>query len=378
MISNEITYEELQSTFAEVLQTALVLEPEPEPTFLQISEFPHYEEVISNWYAFFFRSAENHRLKTLFVDTLCEMVKEKTGRQITLSTCQVVRERGVLGKRIDLLLYDQADGEGEKQVYRNAIIIENKINASVYNDLNLYYKNITAEESKIGIVMSLQTENNLPDTYVSILHSEFSMRIAQNLGKYLIRANDRYLLLLKDFLQQLQSFTTTENMKDIIKFYYENAAKINELATIKSKALESIFMEFAVTLSDTDFHKGRRYTDSLNIRYDPAPNVLIQFKATWLFEDHYYDIELWFSGDLAKKWATNEALRERIKDTVKPFEGFAYNNEKTGAQWAYIGLESVQMDKRFDLIENLSKTIATDLQKNWKPFLTALTNELNK
>lgn len=377
MTSPKETYKHLQNEFAEILQTTFTVEPEPDPTFLQISEFPHYEEVISNWYAFFFKSHEKHKLKTLFADSLCQLITEKGGHTITLNNCDVIRERTVAGKRIDLLLFDQSDGEGEKQTYRNAIVVENKINAAVYNDLKLYYKNITADENKAAVVLSLKPETDLPNTYVNITHTELATRIAQNLGSYLLKANDRYLLFLKDFLQQLQSFTITENMKELIRFYYENAAKINELTTIKNKAIDTLFAEIGLALAPTDFRKGRRYADALNMRFEPMSKFLLQLKVDNLFDNHCYEINLWLTQEHAKAWSSSEPLRQRIFTHVTPTQKFTYNTDKTGTQWAWVGKQAVQLENNFTEIENLSQTIATDLQTNWQPFLTALAAELN-
>ena len=107
-------------------------------TFLGIAKQPHYENVLSNIYAFYFDVNEVHQFKDLFIKSLLELinrsilVKEKTVFE-TFSEFDVFTEYGIKDqKRIDILLQNN----------EQAIIIENKVYHHLNNDLNEYYNEI--------------------------------------------------------------------------------------------------------------------------------------------------------------------------------------------------------------------------------------------
>ena len=97
--------------------------------FLEISGYPHYENVVSNILAFYFDSNEEHNLNELVVKSLIEcyenihepkieITKEISSYELQNGDIEI-REHNADGKRIDILL-----------VLDNClIIIENKIYA---------------------------------------------------------------------------------------------------------------------------------------------------------------------------------------------------------------------------------------------------------
>ena len=365
------TYSELQAEYGEILNTSIYVEPEPNPSFLEISGFPHYEDVISNWYAFFFDSSERHGLKRLFIDTLVQLINEKRSdaNNISVNTCKVIRERYVEGKRIDLLLYDEKYLEKGTEKYKNAIIVENKIYAALYNDLKLYNDNIYADECKVGVVMSLNiVEKGLHANFINITHTQFLNKVLENSGKYIVKANEKYLILLKDFIQQIQSFKLTDNMKDIIKFYFDNAVKINELYTIKNQATDAVVNQLKIAMESTEFRAGRKYPESLNIRYEGNNRILIILKTENIFDKNTYEIQLWITYELAAKWHSEENLKQRVYALPTP-QGFSFNNDKAGKQWYFLGTSKAEYSKDFTEIEQLPSNIANYLQNNFKPFI---------
>ena len=371
------TYEELQTEFAELLRTTLVIESEPHPSFLEICGFPHYEEIISNWYAFFFNTDGPHGLKSLFIDSLVEIVNA-TGKlsEIPLyNKCQVIREHSVTGKSIDILLYDEAE-EDDEQSFRNVIIIENKIYASLYNDLDLYFKNVSAEESKTGIVLSLASHTQMPNNYVNIIHKNLLDSVMRNLGKYLLHANDKYLLLLKDFVQQIQLFSKTANMKQYVRFYFEHAEKINQLNEVKSKAIDALLGDLKIAFEDIPFLLGRRRPNGQYIRYEHEQNLYIVLNIDSLVEKAQYYYELWLTYDNALKWK-DDKIRSRIKITSLPVPGFKFNTDDTGSKYAYIGYQEVSFTKSLKDINEFAQRIASDLKNDWHPFLKSIGQLLN-
>lgn len=99
---------------------------ERRPTFMEISGYPHYENVCSNILAFFFDPKNPHRLGTLFLDAIARVgsIKDRVG--LTSGEIKVEREvRTDAGNYIDMIL--QSDS--------HAVLIENKIYSGADNPL---------------------------------------------------------------------------------------------------------------------------------------------------------------------------------------------------------------------------------------------------
>jgi len=102
-------------------------------TFLGIAKQPHYENVMSNIYAFYFKVEEVHGMHDLFITSLLEIINESKLGSIKkvneISDFEVETEVSTKkGGRIDLLLSSQ----------NHAIIIENKVLHNLKNDLEDY------------------------------------------------------------------------------------------------------------------------------------------------------------------------------------------------------------------------------------------------
>ncbi len=363
---------ELQERYDEVLKSGVTVQPEPLPSFLHISGFPHYEEVISNWYAFFFNTTNPHGFGTLFIDSLIELINESNPNTDfpPFERCQVIRERYVDGKSIDLLLYDDAIIDQGKESYRNAIIIENKVFASLYNDLGFYFGKIKTDENKVGIVLSITPHNGMPTGYTSITHGNLIEKISSNLGRYILYSNEKYILLLKDFIQQIILFRKTDNMKEYVNFYFQNAEKINELSLIRTKAMDVVIDELALALTTTNFQRRRRYPDSVNIRCRLHPNILMVLNTSQIFDKASYTLELWFTSELAKALIKDPGMKAQIWEVTKVPEGFTFNKAKTGDKYALIGKQIRSFGSKLEDIQQLPSTIATDLEQQWVPLIS--------
>ena len=100
-----------------------------EKTFMDIAGISIYENNWSDIYAYFFNPKEKHGLGRLFIEALNTLVSEKTGKKpLLMDKFSVFREYPIEGKWIDLLI------KSEKE----AIIIENKVYANLYNPLDIY------------------------------------------------------------------------------------------------------------------------------------------------------------------------------------------------------------------------------------------------
>ena len=217
-----------------IINEAPVPAPPEDRTIFDISEYPHYEKVISNWYAFFFDPSAEHSLRGLFLQSLIEIINEH-GNEFFMQNCCVRREfqtkkRGF----IDLLLYKQS---GEDEKFESAIIIENKIYAPLNNDLVDYYNSVETEPcQKVGIVLSLHKIECPPGKFINITHECLLKVIQRNLGEYVASAKLKYIHTLQDFISNLKQMTRPEEMQDHIKYYFDNATKIDDLLDLKAQA----------------------------------------------------------------------------------------------------------------------------------------------
>lgn len=199
-----------------------------EESFVSICGFPHREKVASNILSFFFDTSREHNLYDLFVRSLIESIglsPENYPSDFTSET-EVYTEKG---NYIDLLLRnDQIN-----------IVIENKIYAWLYNDLDDYYK--TASENgknkPLGIVLSYYPHEEVNTNYKFVTYEVFFNCIKKNLGFYVQNANKRYLPFLIDFIDNIENLDWSESMDtEFVEFIRKNedvtidfSAKVEEL-----------------------------------------------------------------------------------------------------------------------------------------------------
>src|SRR5215210_3875791 len=93
-------------------------------TFMVIAGYPHYENVCSNFLAFFFDPEGAHGLGSLFLDALCEALGLEAREIGSGGNVSIRREVNTeAGNRIDILITSDSF----------AVLIENKIFAAVFN-----------------------------------------------------------------------------------------------------------------------------------------------------------------------------------------------------------------------------------------------------
>jgi len=205
-------------------------------TFLGISEQPHYENVWSNIYAFYFRDYEEHGFKNLFIKSLIDIYNEETQNKFQLSSNLEANTEVPTNQngRIDILLSNSED----------AIIIENKVYHHLNNNLDDYWETIN-QKNKIGIILSLK---KIPKNYIinqsfiSITHLELMQRVMLNLYLYISEANDKYIIFLKDFYQNILNITKPMD-ENIIDFFYKNRSEIKLITDIKNNFVSYVVSE---------------------------------------------------------------------------------------------------------------------------------------
>jgi hypothetical protein len=180
------------------------------PTFLEITNYPHYENVCSNVLAFYLDPENPHGLENLLLDALAralgvEAEGEGVGGNVSVQR-EVVTDAG---NRIDILI------ESDTSV----ILIENKIRAAAVNPFPDYSDFldglVTDGRRKHKLLLTLfPSEGGSEWGFVNRTHAEFTAQVRSMLGHYAARADTRYLTLLLDFLNTMENLQEGSRMDD--------------------------------------------------------------------------------------------------------------------------------------------------------------------
>ena len=255
-----------------------------EKNVFEIAGYPHYENVISNILSFFFDTEEEHGFKDLWIKSLinCYLAKNniKDISSDVISTKTIEREySNGSDKRIDLLI----------DCSSFLILIENKIYASLYNDLDIYaemannyLKNTDNEGVPIlKIVLSLFMVDNIPqDDVINITYDELFTELEKNMDEY--QTSNKWGILSEDFIESIKR--RKSNMKldnKWIEFAVENTDDISSLIDVYNKDCQMRF-DFCKELwkkikeLDNNLHVGT-YSGGKN---DPYYSVYLNIKLS--------------------------------------------------------------------------------------------------
>lgn len=215
----------------------------PMKTFFSISGYPHWENVDSNLLAFYFDATEEHGFDRLFIDSLLGVYKKKVANDQfqweILDTGYSLKREVVTskGNRIDILITAKETIEevGREQVAW-AIIIENKINRrrdiSIDNPFDDYWDHIETpgDKNKIGILLSVAPLSSPDERFINITHKELIDRVLNKLPDIYLGADQRHLMLLKEYLNHINTYyMATQDMDKILRLFHTHAENIKEL-----------------------------------------------------------------------------------------------------------------------------------------------------
>jgi hypothetical protein len=177
----------------------------------------------------------------LFINALLKLgnIPEE---EIDLNYTVETEKRTEKGNFIDLFI----DG------YDYRIIIENKIFATLNNDLNDYY-DFAAKDSKkvIPFVLSLYPLNFFHEKYIFITYEMLFKEIRKEIGVFITDANQKYLTILFDFMKNIENLRRGSDMDlEFCEFVKDNLLASNDL-NIKFKQLND------------DFHKSVKSVNSI-------------------------------------------------------------------------------------------------------------------
>ena len=188
--------------------------PERPPTLMEISGYPHYENVCSNILAFFLDPGNPHGLGTLFLDALVRAggIGEQ-GREIGVNI-QIRREETTRkGNRIDLLIQSES----------HAIVIENKIFHEISNPFEDYIKHVETHYKQLKkhlFILSLKPGGDV-EPFKNITYEQLFKEVRSLLGHRVSRADTRYLTFMLDFLNTLDGLREGRIMNEELASFLE-------------------------------------------------------------------------------------------------------------------------------------------------------------
>jgi hypothetical protein len=237
--------EKLEKYYEGLLKADLKVIPEKVTTLFDVAGFPNYETVMSNFYSFYLDPNGQHGFNDLFISALSDIIKRKTGGHSIIANskiCYTEREVNTDNGKyiIDIVVSEPSEFD---DVVENAIIIENKVNASVYNDLMEYYNSIEVNKNKIGVVLSLRQEADLPEEFINITHDEFINQVEQSSGSYFLNADLKQVVILKEFIQNIKNMSQTKDLKEHYEFFFKHQDKIKKISDLYSTIKSDIFKQ---------------------------------------------------------------------------------------------------------------------------------------
>lgn len=198
-------------------------------TFMEVGGYAHSEAICSNFLAFFFDPEGPHGLGGLFLEALLDSVDGPSGEEGFEGNVSVEREATTqAGNRIDILIRAES----------RAVLIENKIYAAAVNPFDDYAiyldrlrnENGVAYENKNKILLTLYPSHaGVEYGFVNLTHRELVSAVRSALGHHISEAEPRYLPLLLDFLNTLESFTEGTRMNhEYINLLVERSDEVEE------------------------------------------------------------------------------------------------------------------------------------------------------
>jgi hypothetical protein len=310
-----MTLKELEKYYEQLLKADLKVIPEKVTTLFDIAGFPNYETVMSNFYSFYLDPNGQHGFNDLFISALSDIIERKTkGLSVIANSKICYTEREVNtdnGKYIDIVVREPSESDDRVE---NAIIIENKVDASVYNDLMEYYNSIKVNKNKIGVVLSLRQEADLPEEFINITHDEFINQVEQSSGSYFLNADLKQTVILKEFIQNIKNMSQTKDLKEHYEFFFKHQDKIKKISDLYSTIKSDIFKQVDDVCEKLNLGLKLQGRYSSQLRYFFSKTAPVYF-TIWLDNLFNGDGEIYIFVELNKEGISHLDKINKIKFT---------------------------------------------------------------
>lgn len=264
---------------------------------MDVSGYPHYENVASNILEFFFDPKAEHGLGDLLLTSFFSAYDEEMPNSIGDVT--IHREYGTdAGGRLDLLI--EAEGF--------VIGIENKIFHHLANNLADYRSLIDSKARQgckaIKVVLSLKPIDGLASGFTSVTYGKLWKAVRDRMGHDIHTANPKWLSYLIDFMETTSRLAgESKPMKEMDKFLIERHEDIEKLISERDR--------FRVSLGQTLAELKRLMDSSQDIlKHQVLRDV---YQSTALTNDYQFgENKVVLTLYLAPtKWVIQFAVRDK-------------------------------------------------------------------
>lgn len=215
--------------------------PKLPKTLFEVTRYPHFENVTSNVLAFLFDNNEDHGLEDLWIRSLITSLNLESedspfaslDSQNEVSVERVEREYPTRnGGRLDLVI----------ETENTCIGIENKLNASLYNNLDDYRLTISSLAQSLNkrpvFVVLHVFPVEVDDPWIEISYEELFASIRRYSGEYYGSSNARWFAYVDDFMRTIEGMVKNmdSGMLEQIRFVGNH---FGEIAMIDSCLSES-------------------------------------------------------------------------------------------------------------------------------------------
>jgi hypothetical protein len=266
---------------------------------------------MSNFYSFYLDPNGQHGFNDLFISALSDIIKRKTGGHSIIANSKICYTEREVNRKIDIVVSEPSEFD---DVVENAIIIENKVNASVYNDLMEYYNSIKVNKNKIGVVLSLRQEADLPEEFINITHDEFINQVEQSSGSYFLNADLKQVVILKEFIQNIKNMSQTKDLKEHYEFFFKHQDKIKKISDLYSTIKSDIFKQVDDVCEKLNLGLKLQGRYSSQLRYFFSKTAPVYF-TIWLDNLFNGDGEIYIFVELNKEGISHLDKINKIKFT---------------------------------------------------------------
>ncbi len=308
---------------------------------MEISGYPHYENVCSNILKFYLNPKNEHELKDLVINSLARLIDKNFKFDIDFEEVEILREiKTINDKRLDLLILTE----------NYAIGIENKIFHHLHNDLGDYNNTVNSycynSRKPICIVLSLNKLTSVEDiekinnsNFINITYEQIFLNIKKNIGKHLSSNNLSYVNHLNDFMKTIENLTpkTMEN-RALWAFFKNNSEAIQELTDGFTSYRNSLYQqvyrlnetlpqsEFAPLVKKQWIWDGRREGhNKLALVHDYKINNLYFISIDTCIDINGWEIQLFGRNNQSAEYLFNIMCQN--KDFLpQPLENFERND----------------------------------------------------
>ena len=335
-------------------------------TLFDIAGFPHYENVISNVYAWFLDPAESHGLGTLFIDSLQKLI----GTEYEFDNPVVYREYGISGQqRIDLVV--ENCGENDTSRPTHALIIENKMFHHLHNNLNDYYNHFEiADSNKQGVLLTIAPQNPNHEQFVNITHQQWLQEVWSNIspttgrkGNPLLHLPEDTLYHLKQFTRNLNNYAMHQQAKEHFTFYQKNQKEIKKVIELKKTLEEHIFQQIKLV---------PELITALPLTSDQRRSRIQAYYMEAGYPNIYYTIYPYIMGDdqprveIIIEVSLEEAerlLKERPPELEEKYNHLIKKEQYRWAGGLYLHYAKKNLKVTNDNIESLGQAITDEINQ---------------